>query len=203
MTGIPAVILAGGLARRMGGGDKALLDLGGQSLLSRVIDRIGPQAGPLALNANGDPARFAAFGLPVLADTIDGFAGPLAGILAALDWAEGLGASQVVTVAADTPFFPQDLVERLLDAGFPMVLAATTDEKRGVLRQPTFGLWPVDFREDLQDALTRGIRKVVQWSDQHGAGSVVFETAAYDPFFNINTAEDLAEAEAMLAKGVV
>lgn len=203
MTGIPAVILAGGLARRMGGGDKGLLDLGGQSLLSRVIDRIGPQAGPLALNANGDPARFAAFGLPVLADTIDGFAGPLAGILAALDWAEGLGASQAVTVAADTPFFPQDLVERLLDAGFPMVLAATTDEKRGVLRQPTFGLWPVDLREDLQGALTRGIRKVVQWSDQHGAGSVVFETSVYDPFFNINTAEDLAEAEAMLAKGVV
>ncbi len=202
MTGIPAVILAGGQARRMGGGDKGLLELGGQSLLSRVIDRIGPQVGQLALNANGDPARFNVFGLPVLADTIDGFAGPLAGILAALDWAAVLGAEQVATVAADTPFFPRDLVERLQGAGKPMALAATKDEKRGVLRQPTFGLWPVNSREDLRDALTCGVRKVVQWSDQHGAASVIFETAAYDPFFNINTAEDLVDAETMLVKGV-
>ncbi len=202
MTGIPAVILAGGQARRMGGGDKGLLELGGQSLLSRVIDRIGPQVGQLALNANGDPARFNVFGLPVLADTIDGFAGPLAGILAALDWAAVLGAEQVATVAADTPFFPRDLVERLQGAGKPMALAATKDEKRGVLRQPTFGLWPVNSREDLRDALTCGVRKVVQWSDQHGAASVIFESAAYDPFFNINTAEDLVDAETMLVKGV-
>lgn len=202
MTGIPAVILAGGQARRMGGGDKGLLELGGQSLLSRVIDRIGPQVGQLALNANGDPARFNVFGLPVLADTIDGFAGPLAGILAALDWAAVLGAEQVATVAADTPFFPRDLVERLQGAGKPMALAATKDEKRGVLRQPTFGLWPVNSREDLRDALTCGVRKVVQWSDQHGAASIIFESAAYDPFFNINTAEDLVDAETMLVKGV-
>lgn len=202
MTDIPAVILAGGLARRMGGGDKGLLALGGQSLLSRVVERIGPQAGPLALNANGDPARFAAYGLPVLADTFDGFAGPLAGILAALDWAAGLGASRVVTVAADTPFYPLDLVERLQGAGKSMVLAATKDERRGVLRQPTFGLWPVDLRDDLRGALISGTRKVVQWSDQHGAGSVVFETTTYDPFFNINTADDLVEAEAMLTRGV-
>ena len=202
MTGIPAVILAGGQARRMGGGDKGLLELDGQSLLSRVIDRINPQVGQLALNANGDPVRFEVFGLPVLADTIDGFAGPLAGILAALDWAATLGVEQVVTVAADTPFFPRDLVERLLDAGSPMALAAIMDEKRGVLRQPTFGLWPVNSREDLRGALTSGVRKVVQWSDQHGAVSVVFEAAAYDPFFNINTAEDLVEAETMLARGI-
>ncbi len=202
MTGIPAVILAGGQARRMGGGDKGLLELGGQSLLSRVIERIKPQVGQLALNANGDPARFSGYNLPVLADTIDGFAGPLAGILAALDWAAGLGAEQVVTVAADTPFFPRDLVERLQGADKPMALAATMDNKRGVLRQPTFGLWPVDLREDLRGALTGGVRKVVQWSDQHGAASVIFETTAYDPFFNINTAGDLVKAETMLARGV-
>lgn len=206
MTGVPAVILAGGQARRMGGGDKGLLDLGGQSLLTHVIDRIRPQVGELALNANGDPARFSSYGLPVLADTVEGFAGPLAGVLAALDWAESIGADRVVTVAADTPFFPRDLVVHLLDcaakAGANISLAATMDEKRGAMRQPTFGLWPVDLRDDLRNALATGTRKVVQWTDGHNGAIAVFETKKYDPFFNINTAEDLNVAIEMLAAGV-
>ena len=202
MSGIPGVILAGGQARRMGGGDKCLLMLGGQSLLAHVIGRIAPQVSELAINANGDPARFADVGVPVLADTVAGFVGPLAGVLAAMDWAAGLGARQVVTVAADTPGFPRDLVAglvRALRGGEPIALAATRDAGRGVLRHPTFGLWPVDLRDDLRVALGDGTRKVVAWTDWHGAASAVFEHEDVDPFFNINTEQDLEAARAMLA----
>jgi len=211
MTQPLGVILAGGLATRMGGGDKGRLQVGGESLLARVVDRIAPQVAGLALNANGDPQRFDDLGLPVIADTIDGFAGPLAGVLAGLDWAAEQGASSIVTVAADTPFFPQDLAERLLAAAegqrYPLVLATTprTGEEtlksgggRRVNRHPTFGLWSVELREDLRSALQNGLRKVVLWTDQHGGREALFEAEPFDPFFNVNTPEDLARAEALL-----
>lgn len=186
------VILAGGLARRMGGGDKGLLPLGDGTILSHVIARLEPQVAGLALNANGDPARLAPFGLPVIADTIDGFAGPLAGVLAGLDWAATQGAQHIVTAAADTPFFPCDLVPRLLATGTPVALAATADGLH-----PTFGLWPVALRDDLRAALQGGLRKVIHWTENHNAGTALFDDAG-DPFFNVNTHEDLARAEAML-----
>ncbi|MBY5975962.1 molybdenum cofactor guanylyltransferase MobA [Phaeobacter italicus] len=211
MTQPLGVILAGGLATRMGGGDKGRLQVGGESLLARVVARIAPQVAGLALNANGDPQRFDDLGLPVIADTIDGFAGPLAGVLAGLDWAAEQGASSIVTVAADTPFFPRDLAERLLAAAegqrYPLVLATTprTSEEalksgggRRVNRHPTFGLWPVELREDLRGALQNGLRKVVLWTDQHGGREALFEAEPFDPFFNVNTPEDLARAEALL-----
>lgn len=198
MTQPLGIILAGGQARRMGGGDKALLTLGGQTLLHRVIDRLGPQVSGLALNANGDPDRFAGFSLPVLPDNVPDYPGPLAGVLAGLDWAAEQGASHIVTAAADTPFFPTDLVERLqraaLRADTPIALAATQEEGR-MTRHPTFGLWPVALRGDLRSALGTGVRKVVLWTDKHGAASAPFDDHA---FFNVNTPEDLTRAEGML-----
>lgn len=194
------VILAGGQATRMGGGDKGLLPLGGGTLLSRVIDRLAPQVAEVALNANGDAARFSQFGLPVLADSIDGFVGPLAGVLAGLDWAAEQGADTIVTAAADTPFFPCDLVPRLLLASegmtHPLVLAATPDAKRGKARHPTFGLWPTALRDDLRAALNGGLRKVVLWTDQHAGRTAMFPDEA--AFFNVNTPDDLTQAEQML-----
>lgn len=189
------VILAGGLATRMGGGDKALLDLGDCTLLDQVMDRLRLQVPAMALNANGDATRFATFDLPVLPDSIDGFVGPLAGVLAGLDWAAGHGAETIVTVAADTPFFPRDLVARLIATSegqaIPLVLAATPDG-----RHPTFGLWPVTLRDDLRAALNNGLRKVVQWTDAHNGREAMFEGAG-DPFFNVNTPEDLEKARAI------
>ena len=196
------VILAGGQATRMGGGDKGLLPLGDGTLLSNVIDRLEPQVAGLALNANGDAARFAHLGLPVLADSIEGFAGPLAGVLAGLDWAAEQGADSIVTAAADTPFFPADLVPQLLLAAegmtHPLVLAATPDPKRGQARHPTFGLWPVALRDDLRTALQDGLRKVVLWTDKHDGREALFPVAGFDPFFNVNTPEDLALAETLI-----
>lgn len=196
------VILAGGQARRMGGGDKGRLMLGGRSLIAHVIERLEPQVGGLALNGNGDPARFVDLGLPVIADSVEGFAGPLAGVLAGLDWAAEQGADLIVTAAADTPFFPCDLVPQFLHASegmaHPLVLAATPDPMRARNRHPTFGLWPVALRDDLRSALQGGLRKVVQWSDQHGGREAMFSNAPFDPFFNVNTPEDLARAERLL-----
>jgi molybdopterin-guanine dinucleotide biosynthesis protein A len=196
------VILAGGQARRMGGGDKGLLQLGGQSLLTRVIERLGPQVDGLAINANGDPSRFDPYGLPVIGDNIPGFAGPLAGVLAGLDWAADQGADYIVTAAADTPFFPCDLVPRLLltaqDMSAPLALAASQDAERGVQRHPTFGLWPVTLRDDLRQALMGGLRKVVLWTDKHAGRTTIFPSAVPDPFFNVNTPEDHAQAERYL-----
>ena len=191
------VILAGGRATRMGGGDKGCLPLGGATLLDFVVARLRPQVPDLALNANGDPARLAQFGLPVLPDSVEGSVGPLAGVLAGLDWAAGKGASHVVTAAADTPFFPGDLVPLLLAAaeeqGNPIALARTENG-----RHPTFGLWPVSLRDDLRQALQDDLRKVVVWTDQHGTALADFPTGRFDPFFNVNTPEDLAEAERLL-----
>lgn len=192
------VILAGGQSRRMGGGDKCLLPLSARPLLAHVIDRIGPQVSTLALNANGDPARFAAFGLPVVGDGIAGFAGPLAGVHAAMVWAAAQGHGAVVTVAADTPFFPADLVKRLMDAaeGNPArpVLAATPDANGRLKAHPTFGLWPTALAGDLAAAVEDGVRKVVIWTDRHDAAMASFPVEPFDPFFNINTPDDLITA---------
>lgn len=210
MTKPLGVILAGGQATRMGGGDKGLLPLGDRPLLAHVIDRLSPQVGALALNANGAQDRFAALGLPVVPDSIAGFPGPLAGVLAGLDWAAQQGAETIVTVAADTPFFPRDLVVTLVDAAngmtHPLVLAATprgiektkSMSTSGLIRHPTFGLWPVALRDDLRAALKDGISKVVIWTDRHDGREAVFPTDAGDPFFNVNTPEDLEAARAML-----
>jgi len=189
------VILAGGQATRMGGGDKGLLPLGNGTILSRVIDRLEPQVADLALNANGDPTRFSNLNLPIIPDSIAGFAGPLSGVLAGLDWAASLGASHIVTAAADTPFFPCDLVPQLLQAAetanSQIALARTPDG-----RHPTFGLWPTALRDDLRANLQDGLRKVVLWTDKHGGATAHFPDDA--AFFNVNTPDDLAKAETML-----
>jgi molybdopterin-guanine dinucleotide biosynthesis protein A len=192
---IPAVILAGGLSRRMGGGDKCLLPLGDRPVLAHVIARLRPQVAALALNANGDATRFADFGLSVVADDAADFAGPLAGILAALDWARRAhpSASAVLTVPADTPFLPRDLAARLAEAGAP------TLARSGGRVHPVVGLWPVTLGDTLRKALrTEGIRKVEDWTARLGATIVDFQGTAIDPFYNINTPEDLARAAALL-----
>ncbi len=196
-TDIPGIILAGGRATRMGGGDKGFRRVAGRRLIDHVIARLADQCGPLAINANGDPSRFAEFGLPVLPDSLPDFPGPLAGVLAGLDWAAGFGAGAIVSVAADTPFFPRDLVARLRDAAGPsgLALAASRDAEGKLWQHPTFGLWPVSLRGDLSAALQGGLRKIVLWTERHGAGIAEFPSAPFDPFFNINTPEDIAEAE--------
>ncbi|MBV8537113.1 MAG: molybdenum cofactor guanylyltransferase MobA [Alphaproteobacteria bacterium] len=193
---IAGVILAGGLSRRMGGGDKCLRALGGRPILAHIVERARPQVSDLVLNANGDASRFAAFGLPVAADTITGFAGPLAGILAGLDWAAANAphCRRVASFAADAPFLPGDLVARLV---------AATDASKADLAcaasagqaHPVFGLWRVDLREALRDALVREqIHKVDRWTARYKLVQVEFPVAAVDPFFNANTLEDLAAA---------
>jgi molybdopterin-guanine dinucleotide biosynthesis protein A len=194
-TAVPAMILAGGLSRRMGGGDKCLLPLGDRPLLALVIERLRPQAAALALNANGDATRFARFGLDVVADDAADFAGPLAGILAAMDWARRVhpAAAAVLTAPADTPFLPRDLASRLEAAGAPAVA------RSGGRIHPVVGLWPLALRDDLLGALRReGIRKVEDWTGRLGPAVVDFETGAIDPFFNVNTPEDLMRAAALL-----
>lgn len=198
--GLPGVILAGGLSRRMGGGDKTLLTLGGRPVLIHVIERLRRQVGAMALSANGDPERFSGFGIPVLPDSEPDYPGPLAGVLAGLDWASGRGAEHIVTVAADSPFFPANLVERLEEASIdaPVSLAATQAPGRGVLRHPTFGLWPVALRDDLRTALRGGLRKIVTWADRHGVSLARFGSEPFDPFFNLNRPEDMLTAESIL-----
>jgi molybdopterin-guanine dinucleotide biosynthesis protein A len=198
---IAGIILAGGLSRRMGGGDKPLGRLAGRPLLEHVIARLTPQVGPLAINANGDPSRFSAFGLPVVADTVAGFAGPLAGILAGLEWAAANAtAHRLVTVAGDTPFFPGDLVTRLAEASEerPDTIAVASSNGRW---HPTFALWPVELATTLRTALVdRDQRRVQAFIERcdHVAVDFAFPRVAgmaYDPFFNVNTPDDLAEAE--------
>jgi molybdenum cofactor guanylyltransferase len=196
------LLLAGGLSRRMGGGDKALRLLGGKTLLDHVIDRMRPQVAALVLNANGDPSRFARFGLPVAADSVAGFAGPLAGILAGLDWAaaERPDCAHIVSIATDAPFLPRDLVARLLDgmttAGAELACAAS-----GGQPHPVIGLWPVRLRDALREAVVEeGIRKVDVWTARYRLATVAFpdETPGVDPFFNANRPEDLDRAAALL-----
>ena len=200
------IILAGGQARRMGGGDKGRLKLGAKSLLERVLSRLELQVSSIALNANGNAERFSDLGLAVVADSINGYTGPLAGVLAGLDWAQSNGDNLIVTVAVDTPFFPLDLVSQLMKVGngmtAPLVLSATRDRSGNIWHHPTFGLWPVSLRNDLRDSLEAGLRKVVDWTERHQAREVVFETVPFDPFFNINTPKDLNLAEQLLKEGV-
>jgi len=193
---IAGVLLAGGLSRRMGGGDKSLRVLGGATILARVIARARPQVAALVLNANGDPARFREFGLPVVSDSIPDFAGPLAGVLAGLDWtaANVAAATHVASFATDTPFLPTDLVARLTAAvrdGKHDLACAASDGRS----HPVFGLWSLDLREDLRAALKSGVRKVDQWTARHRLAVVEFPAQPYDPFFNTNTPEDLNEGE--------
>jgi len=198
---VPGVILAGGRATRMGGGDKGLKRVAGRRLLDHVIARLAPQCSPIALNANGDPARFSDYGIPVLPDSLPNHPGPLAGVLAGLNWAATIGADTIVTVAADTPFFPPDLVARLSAAAGPegLALAASADSEGVLWQHPTFGLWPVALRHDLRAALEGGLRKIVQWTDRHHAGVAEFPSRPFDPFFNINTPEDIDAAERLIA----
>ncbi len=197
---VAGIVLAGGQSRRMGGGDKCLRLLAGKPILAHIIERARPQVTALALNANGDPRRFAGFGLPVVADSIADFAGPLAGVLAGLDWAAAsvLAASHVASFAGDAPFLPRDLVARLgaaLASGHDIACAASAGRAH-----PVFALWPVALREDLRRALeVEGIRKVDQWTERFRLTTVEFAVAAYDPFFNVNRPEDLAEAERLAA----
>lgn len=199
---VAGVILAGGQSSRMGGGDKSLMRLGDKTILAHVIERLRPQVGLLALNANGDPARFAEYNLPVIADSIEGFAGPLAGVLSGMDWAAEHGMEYIVTAAADTPFFPENLLMALQlareDDDTPLAMAMTPDPERKFARHPTFGLWRVDLREDLRGALEGGLRKVILWTKPHGCAQMVFHHEGASPFFNVNTPEDMAMAETML-----
>jgi len=195
------LILAGGLARRMGGGDKALLPLAGQPMLSHVVARLRGQCDGLLLNANGDPARFEGFGLPVVADTVPDFAGPLAGILAGLDWlaAHRPQTPWLLSVAGDTPFLPADLVVRLhaarVAAGTALACAASASWEHHAI-----GLWPVSLRDDLRRSLLAGERKIGAWTGRHGVATAEWPAEPFDPFFNINTPEDLAEAERLAAE---
>ncbi len=191
------VLLAGGLARRMGGGDKPMRQIGGRTILERVITRLKPQCDELILNANGDPARFASFRLPVVPDSVENFPGPLAGILAALDWtaAHRPGVSLAFSAAADCPFLPRDLVARLTEAlvneSAQLAVAASDGQSH-----PVIGLWSVSLRDELRDALVReDIRKIDRWTARYKLATVTWPTQPLDPFFNANTIDDIAEAE--------
>lgn len=197
---ILGVLLAGGQSARMGGGDKCLLRLGGKTLLAHAIARAAPQVGTLILNANGAAARFVEYGLPVVADSVDGFAGPLAGILSALEYAHTHypACTHVISFATDTPFFPDDLVARLFNAtwerNMPLASAAS-----GGRSHPVFGLWPVMLAGDLRRAmLDENIRKVDVWTGRHGTAVADYPVLPFDPFLNINRPEDLAQAERLL-----
>jgi molybdopterin-guanine dinucleotide biosynthesis protein A len=194
---IPGVLLAGGLARRMGGGDKPMRIIGGRTILARAIARLKPQCDGLILNANGDPARFSAFGLPVISDNLADFPGPLAGILAALDWtaANRPSVEWILSAAADCPFLPRDLVARLYQAlqqqNAQLAVAAS-----GGQTHPVIGLWSVSLRDELRHALVaEDIRKIDRWTARYRLATVSWPTTPLDPFFNANTVEDIAEAE--------
>ncbi len=205
MTAVPptlGLVLAGGLARRMGGGDKALLQIGDATILDRVLGRLRLQCTGIVINANGDPKRFAATGLSVVADTVPDFAGPLAGILAGLDWAAAYApdVAWVGSVPGDCPFLPSDLVGRLHAAraasGTPLACA-----KSGDWRHPVVALWPVALRADLRRALlVEGLRKIEVWTERHGVALAEWPDSPFDPFFNVNTPEDAARAEKIAAQ---
>jgi molybdenum cofactor guanylyltransferase len=200
---IAAVLMAGGLGRRMradgGGGDKPLRLLAGKSLLEHVMARIAPQAEAMAINANGDPAHFAAFGLDVIADAVPDYPGPLAGILAGMRWAAGQGFALVLSVPTDTPFLPYDLAARLIEAKAAASAQAACAASGGRIH-PVVGLWPVRLADGLERDLRGGMRKVEDWAAQHGVARAEFGTQGGDPFFNVNTPEDLAEAEEKLRR---
>ena len=198
---IPGVLLAGGLARRMGGGDKPMRTIAGKTILERVIARLKPQCSGLLLNANGEPSRFASFGLPVVADTVADFPGPLAGILAALDWmAEHRPeVNFVLSAAADCPFLPRDLVARL-EAARAADNAELAVASSGGQTHPVIGLWSVRLRGELRHALVEeDVRKIDRWTARYPLATVSWPTEPVDPFFNANTAGDIAEADRLAA----
>lgn len=193
----PAIILAGGKASRLGGIDKGLLKLKNNRIIDLVIERLKPQVKEIVINANGQISRFKDLGLEVISDDMPNFPGPLAGVLAGLDWAFKKNYSHIITVAADTPFFPSNLVkclEKAADGHSGLSLAATQDAKGKRQRHPTFGLWPTHLREDLRNELNKGLRKIVLWTDKHNPGYASFDSEKSEPFFNINTPEDLEAA---------
>jgi len=202
MTNYPptlGLVLAGGLARRMGGGDKVRIEIGGASILDRVLATLSAQCTGIVINANGNPKRFADAGLPVVADSVPDFAGPLAGILAGLDWLlnQNSGIEWIVSVPGDCPFLPDDLVERLHQArrkmgtGVPLACA-----RSGQWRHPVVGLWPLALREDLRNALIEeNLRKIDIWTARHEVAIAEWPDQPVDPFFNVNTPEDAAQAE--------
>jgi molybdopterin-guanine dinucleotide biosynthesis protein A len=201
MTEIPGVLLAGGLARRMGGGDKPMRIIAGKTILERVIARVGTQCDGLIINANGDPARFAQFGLPVIADSVADFPGPLAGILAGLDWAatNRPDVNWMLSAPGDCPFLPRDLVERLdrerRQQNAELAVAASGDQTH-----PVIGLWSIRLREELRHALVvEGLRKIDRWTARYPLATVTWPATPFDPFFNANTIEDIAEADHLAA----
>jgi molybdopterin-guanine dinucleotide biosynthesis protein A len=198
------VLLAGGQSRRMGGGDKCLRDLGGKSMLAHVVDRFAPQVGNLVINANGDPARFGAFGFPVVADVVGGYAGPLAGVLSGMRWSaeNAAGSGAIVTVSTDAPFLPLDLTEKLQSAVADRAGTIALATSGGEIH-PVVGLWPVTLADDLAQHLEQGIRKVLDWTDRHSCVAVDFPFLRFhgrmiDPFFNANTPDELDEARALI-----
>lgn len=203
---IAGVLLAGGRSSRVGGGDKCLLQLRGKPLLAYAIERLKPQVDMLVLNANGDAKRFASFGLPVIADESGEHAGPLAGLLAGMDWAntEAPNMRFIVTVPTDTPFFPEDLVARLVEVRAGREVPAIAASGAG--EHAVFGIWPVALAVALRRDLASGMRKTIDWAHAQGAVTARFPPATIqgrvvDPFFNINESTDLAAAEALLAGG--
>jgi molybdopterin-guanine dinucleotide biosynthesis protein A len=203
---VTGVILAGGLSSRMGGGDKGLLDLAGRPMLAHVVERLAPQVGRIVVNANGDPARFARFALPVVADSVPDFAGPLAGVLAGMRWsrANAPAARWIATAAGDAPLLPRDLVQRCRSAlqgrGDAIALAQSAGELH-----PVIGLWPVALADDLEAQLDAGVRKVLAWTGRHGTVPVPFPFVglggrSLDPFYNANTPDELDDLRAVLAR---
>ena len=197
------VILAGGQARRMQGADKPLTEIAGKPLLQYVIERAQPQLSNMLLNTNGDVDRYARFQLPIQADIVPDFAGPLAGVVSAMAWARAFQpqASHIITIAADTPFYPSDYVERMLaavDEQHPLACASYRGRT-----QPVFGLWPIDLHNELHHALLEeGIHKVDLFSARYGVADVAFDDMPYNPFFNVNRLADVAQGEALLAAHV-
>ena len=210
MMDIPGIILAGGLSRRMGGGDKGLLMLGKKSIIKRVIDKVSPQVGSLAININGDSSRFPDYKLPIIPDSIKGYLGPLSGILAGMEWAFKNGNRYIATVAADTPFLPDDFIKRLhamvksknLNIGIAASRILSTDD---VFMHPTFGIWEVGLKDDLRNALANDTRKIMFWAKKFKLDYYYFDTSdkLSDPFFNINTPDDLEKAKCRLKKGLL
>ena len=196
MTRIPAIILAGGLSTRMGGGNKALRLLAGETMLTHVIRRLKPQCDRLAINANGEAEQFQTYGLPVVPDSFAGFAGPLAGVLAGMEWAGAEGADSVVSVSVDTPFLPHDLLHRLREArGRSGLAVAASADPTGQLRDhPTCALWPVALAGEVRAALESGLHRIGQFAAAYDPGRAVFDSQPVDPFLNVNTPEDLARA---------
>ena len=203
---VTGVLLAGGQSRRMGGGDKGLRDINGRPMLAHVLERFAPQVNSIVLNANGDPQRFVAFGLPVVADPIAGNVGPLAGVLAGMRWSaqNAPAATHIATASTDAPLIPQDLVERFVGSlegrAERVVLAASGGNKH-----PVIGLWPVQLADDLEAALNEGVRKVLCWTDRHGTLAVEFPFVGgggreIDPFFNANTPAEFEEVAALMSQ---